>query len=137
MPALLLGSFNQTKKFLKRRRAMETVHRIKELDSNCVQWLVRQTGQTLAEKAGHKPSDTCHSTARKPRHFRNRVARDLLRRCESLANDYLRVYATRFYNVPTIHRILGFEAYVEDCIRFLICAEIAVLPRLPNLITFC
>jgi hypothetical protein len=127
-----LDVVGQPKRILQRRRAMEPIHRLKELDSTCVRWLTRQPGNSLAEKSGHRRTVLAVQRYESVDTLENRVVRDLLQRCVSLATGYLRQHGKKF---PAHEWVRMTENFLKLCRRLLALPslqEVANLPSLPK-----
>ena len=77
------------RRLLNRSRELVTVSRVQELDTQCMHWLSRQPGRSLAERAG--PRQRILAVARRENRdtLENRVFRDLMVRSVAAAGDYL------------------------------------------------
>jgi hypothetical protein len=132
LPTVLADVVGQPKRILQRRRAMEPIHRLKELDSTCVRWLTRQPGNTLAEKSGHRRTVLAVQRYESVDTLENRVVRDLLQRCVSLATSYLRQHGDKF---PAHEWVRMTADFLKLCRRLLALPhlqEVANLPSLPK-----
>jgi hypothetical protein len=132
LPTVLADVVGQPKRILQRRRSMEPIHRLKELDSTCVRWLTRQPGNTLAEKSGHRRTVLAVQRYESVDTLENRVVRDLLQRCVSLATSYLRLHGDRF---PAHEWVRMTADFLKLCRRLLALPhlqEVANLPSLPK-----
>lgn len=132
LPIVLTDIVGQPKRVLQRRRAMEPIYRLKELDSTCVRWLTRQPGYTLAEKSGHRREVLAVQRYESVDTLENRVVRDLLQRCDSLATSYLRQHGEKF---PAHEWIRMTSDLQRLCRRFLDLPhmqEVASLPSFPK-----
>lgn len=132
LPHLLTDVVNQPKKILQRRRTMEPIHRLRELDATCVRWLTRQPGNTLAEKSGNRRAVLAVHRFESVDTLENRVVRDLLQRCISLATSYLRQHAKKF---PDHDWVIMTADLLKLCRRLLALPhmqEISSLPSLPK-----
>jgi hypothetical protein len=132
LPTVLSDIVGQPKRILQRRRAMEPIHRLKELDSTCVRWLTRQPGNTLAEKSGHRREVLAVQRYESVDTLENRVVRDLLQRCASLATSYLRQHGEKF---PAHEWVRMTSDFLKLCRRLLALPhlqEVANLPSLPK-----
>ncbi len=77
------------RRLLNRSRELVTLSHVQELDTQCMRWLSRQPGRSLAERAG--PRQRILAVARRENRdtLENRVFRDLLVRSVAAAGDYL------------------------------------------------
>jgi len=132
LPNVLSDVSERPKRILQRRRAMEPLNRLRELDSNCVRWLTRQPGITLAEKSGHRRSILAVQRYESVDTLENRVVLDLLRRCTVLASNYLRQHQQRFPNHAWIRMTADFLALCRRLQTLPHLREVSGLPSLPK-----
>jgi hypothetical protein len=132
LPGLIADIVGQPKKILKRRRAIEPIHRLRELDSSCVRWLTRQPGNTLAEKSGHRRAVLAVQRYESIDTLENRVVRDLLQRCVFLATSYLRQHRRTFPTHEWIRMTADFERLCRRILALPHLQEVASLPNLPK-----
>lgn len=132
LPAVLSDVAGHPKRILQRRRAMEPLNRLRELDSNCVRWLTKQPGSTLAEKSGHRRAVLAVQRFESVDTLENRVVRDLLRRCGSLAANYLRQYRSQFPNHEWIRMTDDFLKLCRRLESLPHLQEVSGLPSLPK-----
>ena len=76
------------RRLLNRRRELVTLPRVEELDVACMQWLSRQPGQTLAERAGGRQRIMALARYENRNTLENRVFLDLMARSVAAARDY-------------------------------------------------
>ena len=76
------------RRVLARRRQMQQIARIQEVDPACIRWMVRQPGVTLAQKAGTKQEALGVVRFENADTPENRVVRDLVRRAILACNRY-------------------------------------------------
>lgn len=74
---------------LTRRREMQPLSRIQEIDPACIRWIVRQPGITLAQKAGTRQEALGVVRVENADTPENRVIKDLVRRAIQACNRYL------------------------------------------------
>lgn len=132
LPAVLSDVAGHPKRILQRRRAMEPLNRLRELDSSCVRWLTKQPGSTLAEKSGHRRAVLAVQRFESVDTLENRVVRDLLRRCGSLAANYLRQYRSQFPNHEWIRMTDDFLKLCRRLESLPHLQEVSGLPSLPK-----
>ncbi len=77
------------RRVLNRLRELVPLSRVQELDVQCMQWLSRQPGGTLAERAGGRQRIMALSRFENRNTLENRVFRDLLDRTVGAAREYL------------------------------------------------
>ncbi len=78
------------RRVLRRRRSMERVGAVRQIDPAGVRWLVRQPGRTLAERAGPRQRLLAVVREESFETHENRVMRDFLDRCASEMRIWLR-----------------------------------------------
>ncbi|MCB9957914.1 MAG: DUF2357 domain-containing protein [Rhodospirillaceae bacterium] len=81
------------RRLLRRVRELQSVDRVQDIDAQCMVWLSRQPGETIAERAG--PRQRILGLAREATAdtLENRVLRDLLWRSDRAARDYARLHS--------------------------------------------
>lgn len=108
------------RRVLNRRREMVPLGRVEELDTRCMEWLSRQPGTTIAQRAGDRQRILALSRFENLNTLENRVHRDLLERTAAAARDYLKLYGNR-QGRPDLPGRTGREGLVErygrDCRR--------------------
>ncbi len=77
------------RRILNRRRELTPLSRVEELDTQCMQWLSRQPGETLAERAGARQRILALARYENRDTLENRVFHDLLHRTVGAAREYL------------------------------------------------
>lgn len=77
------------RRVLNRRREKMPLSRVQELDTACMQWLSRQPGNTLAERAGGRQRILALARFENRNTLENRILRDLLERSSSASREYL------------------------------------------------
>jgi len=77
---------------LRRRRELQLVDRVRQLDSASLRWLARQPGQTIAEKAGPRERILGVRRYRSSDTLENRILIDTLRRSVEAAQTYKGLY---------------------------------------------
>jgi len=132
LPSVLSDVTQHPKRVLQRRRAMEPINRLRELDSSCVRWLTRQPGNTLAEKSGHRRAVLAVQRYESVDTLENRVVRDLLKRCSKLASNYLRQHQARYPNHPWIRMTAEFLKLCRRLELLPHLREVSGLPSLPK-----
>ena len=132
LPSVLSDIAGHPKRILQRRRAMEPINRLRELDSNCVRWLTRQPGNTLAEKSGHRRAVLAVQRYESVDTLENRVVLDLLRRCSALAVSYLRQHRPRFPNHQWVRMTDDFLKLCRRLEALPHLQEVSGLPSLPK-----
>ncbi|MEC8445288.1 MAG: DUF2357 domain-containing protein, partial [Actinomycetota bacterium] len=87
---LVIDLCQRPRTILRRRRCLESIERIQQIDTGCMRWLACRPGRSIAEKAG--PSQKLLGVVREQSldTLENRVLRDFLRRCLIASNAYLR-----------------------------------------------
>lgn len=132
LPSVLSDVTQHPKRVLQRRRAMEPINRLRELDSSCVRWLTRQPGNTLAEKSGHRRAVLAVQRYESVDTLENRVVLDLLKRCSKLASSYLRQHQARYPNHPWIRMTDEFSRLCRRLESLPQLRDVSGLPSLPK-----
>lgn len=132
LPSVISDVAGHPKRILQRRRAMEPINRLRELDSSCVRWLTRQPGNTLAEKSGHRRAVLAVQRYESVDTLENRVVLDLLRRCSALATSYLRQHQAQFPNHEWIRMTADFLKLCRRLESLPHLHEVSGLPSLPK-----
>ena len=100
------------RRLLNRRRELVPLSRVQELDTQCMEWLSRQPGETLAERAGGRQRILALARFENRNTLENRVLRDLLERTVGAAREYLTLNAGRVRGALT--RRTGRYALVQQ-----------------------
>ena len=112
------------RKELSRERESTPIGKVQQLDTRCMQWLMRQPGVGLAEKAGMR--QRILSVVRREQYnmLENRVFKDFLIRCINLADGYLK----------EIEKYKGQKVYKSVREMKMVCQKALSLPEM-DLIT--
>ncbi len=107
------------RRLLNRRRELVALSRVQELDVQCMQWLSRQPGETLAERAGGRQRIMAFARYENRNTLENRVFLDLMVRSAAAARDYLAMNQGRKGSAPSPRRrrLQWVEAYKRECRR--------------------
>lgn len=107
------------RRLLSRRREQVALSRVQELDVQCMQWLTRQPGRTLAERAGARQRILALARFENRDTLENRVFRDLMFRSVAAARDYLALNKGRVGRKGSgrAARLALVQAYRRDCRR--------------------
>lgn len=105
------------RRLLNRRRELVPLSRVEELDVQCMQWLSRQPGKTLAERAGGRQRIMALARYENRNTLENRIFVDLMVRSMAAARDYLamnehRGGRGRSYRTARIQHV---ERYRQEC----------------------
>jgi hypothetical protein len=107
------------RRVLSRQRELVALSRVQELDVQCMQWLSRQAGESLSERAGPSQRILALTRFENRNTLENRVFRDLLDRTVSAAGEYLVLNASRS-GVSRSRRTTRYAAvqqYIRECRR--------------------
>ena len=107
------------RRVLNRQRELVPLSRVQELDTQCMQWLSRQPGNSLVERAGGRQRILALSRYENQNTLENRVFRDLLNRSAAAAREYLILNADRARGQAT-RRTMRFslvQQYQRECRR--------------------
>lgn len=78
------------RKVLSRIREKVSIGRVQQMDAHCLKWFIRQPGRNAIEKAGAKQQILGVVRIENYDTLENRILKDFLLRCASLASLYLR-----------------------------------------------
>jgi hypothetical protein len=106
------------RRILLRHRDVVPVRRIQHLDQECLRWYIRQPGESLAEKAGHRQE--IMSVVRRETFdtLENRVLKDFLRRCVRESGRYSRRFQKDFPNSERVLLVKRFAVSCKEALRF-------------------
>lgn len=105
------------RRVLNRRREMVPLGRVEELDTRCMEWLSRQPGTTIAQRAGGQQRILALSRYENLNTLENRVARDLFERTSAAARDYLGSADARRGGAGHTARYGLVDRYARECRR--------------------
>lgn len=106
------------RRLLNRRRELVSLSRVQELDVQCMQWLSRQPGETLAERAGGRQRIMALARYENRNILENRVFMDLMVRSVAAARDYLAMNKGRTGRIRRplrTTRLQLIETYKREC----------------------
>lgn len=106
------------RRLLNRRRELVALPRVEELDAPCMQWLSRQPGKTLAQRAGGQQRILSLARYENRNTLENRVFLDLMARSVASARDYLAMNQGRTGRTR-LHSLRGqsVRTYMRECRR--------------------
>lgn len=104
LPTRVEDTAARPRRVLKRTRELMAIDRIQELDNACIDWLIRQPGRSVAEKAG--PRQRLRGIAREENldTLENRVLKDFLRLSVEEGRIYVRANQ-RFGNTDRVRLV--------------------------------
>ena len=113
LPRRIDETASYPRRVLKRTRELMAIDRIQELDNACIEWLIRQPGRSVAEKAG--PRQRLFGVTREENldTLENRVLKDLLR----LSADEARAYSQANKRYGNSERVKLVNRYHSLCRR--------------------
>lgn len=115
MPPVLSRIFDDIRKLLRRSRQLVNVSQVRQLDSGCLRWLIRQPGRCVAEKAG--PRQQVMGVIREDDYntLENRVLKDFLLRVRTLTDCWLDEHcAPEFQDEPSVKAVAHLNSL---CVR--------------------
>ena len=114
------------RRVLRRRREMQPVATVQQVDAACLRWISRQPGRTVAEKAGSRQEVL--GVVRREEHntLENRVARDVMLRCRAMARAYLKAYER--LGGDRVERVARFERTLRSALASGVFSEVSSLP---------
>ena len=89
LPAVLEDVCIHPRRMLARQRRMQSAGQIHEVDAECLRWLAKQPGSTVAERAGAKQRAMGIARVEHADTLENRLVRDLLRRATMACQRFL------------------------------------------------
>jgi hypothetical protein len=129
MQISLPETVSRMRKILVRRHEMAPAKRAFEMDNNCVKWLIRQPGYTVAEKAGYKQK--LKAVIRKESYdtLENRVLKDFTRRCRLSSHTYIKNEVGTSLQMKSSTRfktIKSFKTICNMCLSEVVFDEVSV-----------
>lgn len=124
------------RRVLNRQRELVPLSRVQELDTQCMQWLSRQPGNSLVERAGGRQRIMALSRYENRNTLENRVFRDLLDRTVAAAREYLVLNADRARG-RTTRRTMRYalvQQYQRECRRLSLELEEQGVMRAPEVV---
>ncbi|WP_448187564.1 DUF2357 domain-containing protein [Azospirillum sp. sgz301742] len=110
---VLMEVAQHPRRVLSRVRRLMPLDRVQEIDKGCIDWLIRQPGTSIEEKAGPRQAVLGIAREENLNTLENRILKDLLRRSAMEANGYLR--ANKRYAASERYRLVA--AYGGLCRR--------------------
>ncbi|ALG69989.1 hypothetical protein VY88_10145 [Azospirillum thiophilum] len=110
---VLMEVAQHPRRVLARVRRPMPLDRVQEIDKGCIDWLIRQPGTSIEEKAGPRQAVLGIAREENLNTLENRVLKDLLRHSTMEANGYLR--ANKRYAASERYRLVA--AYAGLCRR--------------------
>ena len=101
------------RRLLNRSREIVALSRVQELDLQCMRWLSRQPGETLAQRAGDRQRILALARHENRNTLENRVFLDLMVRSAAAARDYLAINKGRSVTLRT----QSIEQYKQECLN--------------------
>ena len=99
------------RRLLNRSRELVALSRVQEVDVQCMRWLSRQPGDTLAERAGGRQRILALARHENRNTLENRVFLDLMVRSVAAARDYLAMNEGR----SVTSRTQSIKRYKQEC----------------------
>ena len=104
--------FSDPRVQLRRRRELQLIDRVRQLDAASLRWLARQPGRSMAERAGPRERILAVRRYRSQDTLENQVLVDVVRRSIALAKEYEQIYrrypnSTRVRDVRELRRVFG------------------------------
>lgn len=116
---------------LARKRELQRVGRVQQVDAACLRWLARQPGRTVAEKAGPKQHVMGVLRREEADSLENRVVKDLLRRASRAAVAYLHEHR-HFGNHERLATVRRFLRLLRRLMVASPMAEVGTLVGIPQ-----
>jgi len=123
------------RRVLKRERELVGLERLSEIDEGCIRWMVRQSGRTLAERAGSRQK--LLGVVRKDDFdtIENRVVNDLALKIDRQSRDYSNRYKSfndsdRYVMVKSFGKVVSSERKASSLNK---ASSLQVVPK-PNFV---
>lgn len=132
MPPSLSRIFDDVRKLLRRSRRLVDVSQVRQLDSGCLRWLIRQPGRCVAEKAG--PRQQVMGIIREDDYntLENRVLKDFLLRVRTLTDCWLDDYrAPEFQEAPSVKAVAHLNSLCVQGLALDALRQVTSLTELP------
>lgn len=133
MPAVLSRIFDDVRKLLRRSRRLVDVSQVRQLDSGCLRWLIRQPGRCVAEKAG--PRQQVMGVIREDDYntLENRVLKDFLLRVRTLTDCWLDDYrAPAFQEDPSVKAVAHLNSLCVQGLALEALGQVTSLTEFPS-----
>jgi hypothetical protein len=117
------------RRMLRRQRRSVPVSLASSIDAGCLQWLARQPGRTLEERAGPKQRVLAVIREDTVDTFENRVLKRCLEMCVDEASRYLRMFNQRFARHPRVQLV---KQLLESAVSMLRLEEFAEIRELDD-----
>jgi len=123
----LQETVRSSRRVLFRERGLLPACQMEETDSACLQWYIKQPGQSMAEKAG--PRQRLLMVARKETHnlHENRILKDFLLRCSVAGKRYIANARSENQTFMVSKRIITVQALVA------LCNQLSEVPHLVDI----
>lgn len=122
------------RRILSRERVVTPIGRAQQIDTHCMRWLMMRPGRTTLEKAGTRQRIMAVVRREQFNTLENRVFKDFVIRCKSLADAYVNQLHEKFKSTGCAE-YMAVKAFSTACIRAISNPEmesISSLSDLPN-----
>ncbi len=131
LPDVLAKTCRRPRHALRRVRQFSPLGRVREVDSACLRWLARQSGATVAQKAGMRQQVLAVVRVEDIDTPENRVVRDLLVRATQACNRYRREHhAARGH--PRVAGVTQFWRLLRELFTTTAMADVQPLVGIPQ-----
>ncbi|MGA1147243.1 MAG: DUF2357 domain-containing protein [Candidatus Nanopelagicales bacterium] len=111
---------------LERERRLIDLTRVAEVDDACINWMTRQPGRTIQERAGPRQRILAVTRRQSYDTFENRILKSFLQMADAACFEYLRLQAAR--QLPTHPRVIRVRSFHQHVRTLLMHPAIADLP---------
>lgn len=124
------------RKVLSRVREKVNIGRVQQVDAQCLRWLTRQPGRNAIEKAGSKQEILGVVRVENYNTLENRVLKDFMERCFSLASKYLRdnenIHNGRWKGHATLKMVSRFRNLCSAGLSLEVMGSVRSLAEMPQ-----
>ncbi len=130
LPELMLLLSN-LRRVLRRERQMVQLSQARQLDVQCMRWMTRQPGSTVADKAGARQRIMAVVRNESVDTPENRVLKSFLLLCQRTSSEYLRKFGDQFCTYERVRKIRDLLALVTEALANPEMLAVSTLGTLP------
>lgn len=132
LPDVLSRVCRHPRRVLRRERQLQSLGRVREVDSGCLRWLARQPGTTVAQKAGSRQQTLSIIRVENTDTLENRVIRDLLVRAAQACHRYIREHSAKQDADGRVEQVRKFRQLLRRLLRDSPLATVSPLVGIPQ-----
>lgn len=111
----LPNTVSSVRRILLRERELVPIHRMQEIDSNCLRWIIRQPGETMEQKGGNKQRLLAVTRKSYFNTLENQILKDFLLRCQYESARYLQNESLGLKHKMKSNRFSMVQGYKNLC----------------------